>query len=282
MAQAPRLNPDDRFVLTLDGVVCGEVIAAEGGDISSPVIREPDAGGLVRKHLGPAEPRPVELTLDLSLQPVVYDWIASAWQGEPLQKNGTLVSVDSSLRARSEFVFQAAVIESTSFPAVDAASHDPGTIAVTLRPQHVALVAGSGQPVPGLVPKPKQTGWLSSNFLLQIGGLDCKRVSSVYAAPIDRSTGVIDFPDLKIELAETGAGQWDAWHAQFVEQPAEEKSGTLTFLGQDLKTPLGSVTLTGLGIYRVTAATSADDRHGAIRRLAAELYCQEMSLSVPA
>jgi len=148
-----RVDVDDRFVLTLDGVVCGEVIAAEGGDISAPVIREPNASAFVHKRLGSAAPKPIELTLDLSLRPVVYEWINAFWQGQIPPKNGTLISVDASLQAKRQLVFKAAVIVATGFPRVDGAVGDPGRFAVTILPAHTNFTLGSGQPVHGLGPK---------------------------------------------------------------------------------------------------------------------------------
>jgi hypothetical protein len=287
MPPIPRpLIPDDRFVLTLDGVVCGDVIAAEGGDISAPVIREPNGSGFVRKHLGSATPKPIELALGLSLRPVVYEWINAFWQGQISRKDGALISVDASLRAKGHLVFERAVIDATLFPTVDAAVGDLGRFAVTIQPARTTFAPGSGQPVHGLLPKEASHSWRESNFRLQIEGLDCTRVSKVEAAEITSSAEVIDFPDVRITLAEAGSERWSAWRDEFVEKEENdaehEKTGTLTFLGPDMKTELGSVKLSGLGIYRLAPETTSEESRRTIKRLVAELYCQRMELSVPA
>jgi len=279
-----RLGLDDRFVLTLDGVVCGEIIAAEGGDISAPVIREPNASGFVHKRLGPAAPKPIELTLDLSLRPFIYDWINAFWQGQISPKNGTLVSVDASLQAKGQLVFEGAVIGATRFPTVDAAIGGPGRFEVTILPARTTFTLGTGQPLHGLVPKKASHSWRASNFKLQIDGLNCMRVSKVDAAVIIRSTGVIDFPDVLITLTMADSEQWYAWRDEFVEKgkndAGHEKSGTLTFLRADMKTQLGRVNLSGLGIYRLAPETMAEESGRTIKRLVAQLYCQRMELSV--
>src|SRR5262249_48533161 len=152
-------HPDDHFVLTLDGVVCGEVIAVEGGDISAPVIREPDGSGFVHKHLGPAVQNPVGLVMDTQLQPVVYKWVNAFWQGQISPKGGSLILVDSDLRKIGELIFEQAVITATGFPTVNRRSKDLGTIAVTLQPARTTFVPGSGQPIHGLVPKDSKYLW---------------------------------------------------------------------------------------------------------------------------
>jgi len=96
---------DRRFVLSLGGVVSGFVTSAEGGDISAPVIREP-GGAFVRKRLGPAAPTPIDLSFDLSLDKVVYEWIAQAWAGNAVPRNGSLIELDPNNRARAELTLQ--------------------------------------------------------------------------------------------------------------------------------------------------------------------------------
>jgi hypothetical protein len=277
-------QPGGRFVLTLDGVVCGAVIAAEGGDISAPVIREADGSGLLRKRLGQPAPRPIDLSFDLSLNPIVYEWINGFWQGQTVPRDGTLIALDANLKAKAELLFERAVIATSGPPTVDAARKTTGTITVQLLPERTSLEPGSGQVVPGLVAKPKQPIWLTSNFRLQIDALDSTRVTKVEAGPISRQEGAIDLPDVRITLGEIGADTWIAWHESFVvkgkNDPTQEKAGTLALLAPDLKTQVGTVKMSGLGIYRLAPEHGEDKSATATTRLTADLYCQRMTLGV--
>lgn len=272
----------DRFVFMLEGVVCGLVTSPQGGTISAPVIREP-RGAFVHKRLGAPAPEPIELFLDLYLQKVVYEWINEFWQGQAIAKSGSLIALDANFQATTELQFENAVISATTVPAVDAMSKTACALAVQLSPTATNLRNASG-PVAGLAPTQKKA-WLASNFRLNIDGLDTTRVSSVSALTItngEKST--IDFPDLRVLFEEQSSKTWADWHDQFVVQgkndDTQEKTGSVVFLSPDLQSQLGSVTFSGLGIYRLALEPTLPGGPINIRRTVAQLYCQRMDLVV--
>jgi hypothetical protein len=265
-----------RSVLTLGDIVCGPVFS-EGGDISAPVIREPAAGGFVRKRLGEPAPEPIVLSLDLSLNKVVYDWIAEFWQGKVAPRSGSVISIDQNNQAKSELSFEHATITATTVPDMDAASKTPSRLAVRLNAERTILGPASGTVIGhGRPSKP----WLPANFRLDIDGLDAARVSKVEGLTAVADEGAIDFGDLRVLLSAAGSESWYSWHKSFVvDGIGDEKSGTLAFLASDQRTELGSVTLRGLGIHRLTFEP-APDHAERTARLAAELYCERMDLVV--
>ena len=274
------LHPPDagrgRSVLKLNDTVCGFLVSAEGGDISAPVIRQPD-GSFVRKSLGPPAPEPIVLSFDLSLDGAVYDWIAEFWKGTATLKSGSVISVDLNYKATSELAFEHAAITATEVPAMDGASKTPCRLTVRLKAEATRRVPASG-PVIGSI-KPTKP-WLPSNFRLEIDGLETKRVSKIEPLTAVAGKGGIDFGDLRVLLSPDEAKAWFAWHKSFVvDGSGNEKSGLLTFLAPDLKTELGNVTLRGLGIHRL-APGLVSDQSGQVARLAAELYCERMELGV--
>jgi hypothetical protein len=282
MPQVPPATARDRFVLVLEGVVCGLVTSAEGGDISAPVIREA-GGAFVRKHLGDPVTEPIHLSVELSLQKTVYDWIAATWQGKGEAKSGSLIELDVNNQATSELAFEKAVIASTSVPAVDASSRAQARLSVSLDPASTTHGPASG-PVAGLAVKAKKP-WLQANFRLQIDGLDTTRVSKVDTLTVTAGeAGGTDFPDLSVVLAETSADSWLQWHEDFVvkgkNDSFNERSGSLEFLAPDLKAKLGTVRFSGLGIHRLTREQQPDGAPAQVARMAAQLYCQRMELAV--
>ncbi len=94
---------------------------------------------------------------------------------------------------------------------------------------------------------------------------------------------VIDFPDLRVTLPESGAATWRAWHEEFVINglcdDTHEKSGALVLLDPSLKKELGRVELEGLGIYRLASERSEASKD-VVARVAAELYCERMGLAL--
>ncbi len=272
----------DRFVFILEGVVCGLVTSPQGGTISAPVVREP-RGAFVHKRLGAPAPEPIELFLDFSLQKLVYEWVNEFWQGQAIAKSGSLIAVDANFQATTELQFENAVISATTVPAVDAMSKTACALAVQLSPTATNLRNASG-PVAGLALTQKKA-WLASNFRLNIEGLDTTRVSSVSALTITNGEeSTIDFPDLRVLVEEQSSKTWADWHDQFVvrgkNDDTQEKTGSVVFLSPDLQSQLGSVTFSGLGIYRLALAPTLPGGPINIRRTVAELYCQRMALVV--
>ena len=76
--------------------------------------------------------------------------------------------------------------------------------------------------------------------------------------------------------------KWSEWFDSFVLQgrntDADEKTGTLTFLAANLKDELGRVRLFGLGIHGLAPEPTLPS---AVKRMAAELYCERMELEIP-
>jgi hypothetical protein len=274
------LHPPDagrgRSVLKLGDTVCGFVFSAEGGDISAPVIREPD-GPFFRKRLGPPVIEPIVLAFDLSLDKVVYDWIAEFWKGNVTSQSGSVISVDLNGQAKSELAFEHATITATEVPAMDGASKTPCRLTVRLHAEKTRRVPASGA-VTGPI-KPSKP-WLPSNFRLEIEGLETKRVSRIEPLTAVADKGGIDFGDLRVLLSPDEVKAWSNWHKSFVvDGTGDERSGALTFFTPDLRTELGEVTLRGLGIHRLVPGP-VPDQAGQVARLAAELYCERMELAV--
>jgi hypothetical protein len=272
----------DRFVLILDGTVCGFVSSAAGGDVSAPVIREP-IGSTVKKRLGAPVSAPIELTFGLALHKVVYEWIGEFWKGDARVKGGSVITLDANDQARSELVFEKATIAATTIPAANASSNAASFLTVRLAPAKTRRRPVSG-PAPGLAAA-LQKSWLASSFRLEIGGLDATGVSSVDPLTIAATReGVIDFPDLRVLLAESTARSWSDWHEEFVvkgrNDDSKERPGALVFLHPDGHTELGRLALSGLGIYRLAPAQASEAGQDRIRRLAAELYCERMELVI--
>ncbi len=161
-------------------------------------------------------------------------------------------------------------------------------------PEYTREVKAAGKLI---IPKPSpQKRFLPSNFRLEIDGLDCSKVSkidsftvkqSIVADPIGETRdvpnepGKLDFPNLRITLAEAGAATWTAWFDDFVlkgnNDESAEKGGRIVFLAPDLKQELGRIELHNLGIFALRHPAPAAE---AVSRVVAELYCERMEFQV--
>ena len=271
-----------RFHLELGGQACGLLRSVDGGSIKGEVVTEPPDGEYyVRKQLGPATPEPIELAFDLSVGKPVFDWIAEAWSATQEPRSGRIAFADAMLQTNKELFFEQALITSVTFPKLDGASAEAAYFTIVINAELTRFEKASGM-LKTTATRTKQ--WLSSNFRVEIEGLACQRVSRVdaFTVPAGDTKSPIDFPDVRITLAQTGAETWDAWHRHFVvegrSEPENEKTGRLVLLDAGLQ-EIGSVALAGLGIYRL-APEKAVAGSESIARVVADLYCERMELAL--
>ena len=143
---------------------------------------------------------------------------------------------------------------------------------------------------------------LSSNFRLNIAGLDCTKVAKIDSFTVKQRlagetldkahyqvgaiqtapANLLEFPNLRIELATVSAETWRAYFRSFVidgnSSAMNEKTGTLSFLAPNLSTVLASISFQNLGILRLEDAPP--DASVEITRVVAELYCERMQLTI--
>lgn len=99
-----------------------------------------------------------------------------------------------------------------------------------------------------------------------------------------KEPGKLEFPNLKLTLAETSASSWNAWFDSFVIQgnngEESERYGSLEFLAADGKEVFAHVYFYNIGIYRLGPTPRMLSGADTIARLEAELYCERMTLKL--
>jgi len=286
------------FQLKLDGVEAGFIKSVDGGAITAEVINQ--AGGptaYVKKHVGPPRYEDFSIDIGLWMARTVYDWIQASLKMNYQRKNGSIVSYDYNLEARSEREFYNALIAEVTFPAMDGAAKDQCYLTVKFSPEFTRMKKASGKATLPPVSASREM-WLPSNFRLEIGGLDCTKVTAIDSFTVKQAAvsddigdarnslkepGRIEFPNLSITLAETTAQTWMDWFEDFVVKgnngDDREKTGSLVFLSANRQSELGRVNFFNLGIFKV-ACTKGDASADQIRRVTAHLYCERMELQI--
>jgi hypothetical protein len=175
-------------------------------------------------------------------------------------------------------------------PKLDVASNNPAYVTVRLAPELTRDVTPP-MTLPPVSPVPDT--FLSSNFRLNIAGLDCTKVSKIDSFTVNQhlvgetrtnatEANLLEFPNLRIELAAVSAESWRAWFRSFVidgnSSAANEKTGTLSFLSPNLAAMLATISFHNLGIFRLENAPA--DTSGEVMRVVAELYCERMELAI--
>jgi phage tail-like protein len=296
--------PDNRsfaagsFALELDGAKIGFARSFRGGGAVAEVITEklgPDR--IARKHIGPPRYEDIEVQVGFGLKNELYGWIAASWEQKYARKDGAVVVADATGKALSRLEFFQALVTEVTVPKLDGASKDPAFLTVKLSPELVRTKKGDGKAT-GTIGKNEQKLFLPSNFRVTIDGLDCTKIATVDALTVkqhaatddigdardmEREPAVTEFPNLKIALAANGADSWRTWFSDFVingkNGQENEKSGKIELLSPNRQTVLATITLLGLGIYRLDddwTGEAADK----VRRVHAELYCEQMRYSI--
>jgi hypothetical protein len=295
-AAAPRSYVTGYFALKLDDINCGLIQKFEGGEIEGEVVEEErGADGLVKKHLGNVKYNEFSVQMGLTMGEPVRKWIESSLQMNFLRKSGELQAADFKRDIRRVHEFKDALITEIGFPACDAGAKDPAYMTLKFAPEITRNKKGSGKVENPVDVKQKQ--WLPANFRFSIDGLEkaCAKVSKVDALTIKqtvvkddigqerdypREPGKIDFPNLKITLAEADADPFYQWHEDFVVKgrntDGQERGGSLQFLDAGLKKPLLTLTFSHIGIFKGTAGAS-ENNSDKIRRVTFEFYLENMT-----
>jgi len=291
---ANRSYGSGNFLLMLDGANCGYLKSVDGGAISADVINEavgPDY--FVRKHVGRPKYEEFTVQMGFGMNKVIYEWIRQSWMMKPQRFNGSIVSVDLKLEPKSERQFTNALITETTIPAMDGSSKEPAYLTIKFAPETIRTLKSGDKPA-GDYGKSEQKMFLPSNFKLEIDGLDCSRVNRVESFTVKQKAvtddigeardarkepGKLEFPNLKITVAEVAAQPFLDWHESFVikgnNDEKSEKNGSLTLLSPNRQDVLARIKFFNLGIFRVQpqkTEANADQ----IARVQVEMYVERM------
>jgi phage tail-like protein len=297
--------PDNRsfatgsFALELGGAKIGFARSFRGGSAVAEVITEKvGSDKFARKHIGPPRYEDLELQVGFGLKNELYDWIAASWDQQYARKDGAVVVSGFDGKALSRLEFVQALVTEVTVPKLDGASKDPAFLTVKLSPELVRAKKGDGKAT-GTIGKNEQKLFLPSNFRVSIDGLDCTKIATVDALTVkqqtvsesigsvrdlEREVGAMEFPNLEIALAANAAETWRTWFADFVingkNGPENEKNGKIELLSPNRQTVLATITLLGLGIYRLDDDWTGADSAEKVRRVHAELYCEQMKFGI--
>jgi phage tail-like protein len=282
-----------RFALSLDGIQAGPVSGVEGGTPTADVVVErlgPD--NIAHKHVGGLRYQDLSFTTGLDSK-ALNDWISATLKGQYARKNGSVIAMDYSNRPSSELEFFNALITGITFPALDAASKDAASIAVSLAPEYTRAKAGSGTSASYASKSLKR--WTPANFRFEMTGLDGTHVNHIDAITIgqqvtentvgenrdyEKAPSRLEIPNVKLTMSENYAQSWANWLDDFLIKgnngQDKEREGSIAYLDSSMQ-ELGRLHLFGCGIVGLGSQKS-QAKTETIRRVQAELYCERMEL----
>lgn len=282
-----------RASLELDGKPVGVLKSFGGGNAVAEVVTEGVGPSRVAgKHVSNIRFEPIVLEVTPSMAPEFLAFLQQWPNLKPL--NGAVLIGDFNQNVVKRLEFSNAIVTEIAFPELNAAGKEAFSVQVTLTPEAVRTKPGSGRMQ---APGPSSKAMLSNNFRLSVDGVDLTRVNKVESFVLKQTVsngafgGVFKEPqrittapevgDLAFTLSEAGSESIQGWFDSFLIQgkrtQADEKSGKIELLGPDLKSVLFSITLRGMGIYRL-APDAIEANAETIRRVAAKLYVESATI----
>lgn len=292
-----------RFLIELEGQVVGAVTSVAGGEAVAEVVRErADPTGLMKKHVSNWHWEPITFTVGLAMGRPLADWVAAFLAPTAGPKDGAIVLLDDVGTVRSRLRWRAGTLTEVRFPGCDAAGHELGEVTVTLQPEGMTRVAGSGvaggeHPAAGADPV-RPTPWRQDRFRLSVSGMTHSPalVRTVEPFTVRRplppdlvGTGrepvahpaAQDVSDLVLTLPEGAAVEFDQWLDDFLiaghSSDSDERTVTLDHLGAAQEV-LATLTFRHVGIVRVARERSRSG-NAVTARARVQLYCEEASYS---
>ncbi len=283
------------YFLTIDANQCGFPKSVEGGAITAEVINEPAGPNyFVKKHIGQPKYQDFQVQVSFDMTRKVGEWIARSWfMGQP-RVNGSFTTLDDKLQPAFERQFFNALLTETTIPALDSSSKEPAYLTLKFAPEYTRTGKLSGKSDYSKYAKDMQKVFLPANFKLEIAGLDCSKVNRIESFTVRQTAvtddigdardyakepGKLEFPNLKITLAESTAQSWLDWHENFVvkgnNDETLEKNGTLTLLAPDRQKVLAQIKFYNMGIFLAQPDTS-EANADQIKRVQVQLYVERM------
>ncbi len=287
MAALGRLHPTSvaaaKTVLSIAGTPAATVARYSGGEPYAEVVNEP--GGLLpyaKKHIGELHFADLAAEVAMDADAALFDWIRDAWFGNPFRDNVALERIDPSSSLASVEIAHAAIREVT-LPALDQIARERRSMSLKLVPNGIRRTGSVSRGV-----RHDERDFLSHNFSVDIGGIDCSGVLAVDSftvktslpEPGSRRRPTLIFPDIHLYVDADKADSFRDWFEDFViagnNEDDREREATIEYQDPMLGDPLAVLHLLHVGIYRV-----ADEPPPVTgpRRVRVDLYCERMELA---
>jgi len=283
--------------MDLDGVKCGLIQKFEGGDIEGEVSTLPIAHDYyVKKQIANVKYNDFTVQMGLSMATPVKDWIDASLAMNYMRKSGELKALDFKRDCRHIRKFSDALLTGITFPAGDGSAKEAAFATLQFSPWTVRNLPGDGSK--GDNPTDwAQKQWHCTDFKVVVDGLDkaCTKISKFDAVAIKQSVvsdmvgaerdyfkepGKVDYPNIKLTLSEEYSHDFFKWHEDFVingiNEEKDHKSGSIVYLNRTRQKELLTLTLSGLGIFKISAAPRANNEDK-IASVTVEMYCENIT-----
>ncbi len=298
--QKARAYSAAHFVLELgQNEVVGFFRSVEGGGVKSEIMTY-QAGPTtsIWRQLGKPKYEDLKIQVGMAMSKTFYTWIEKFFSGQVERKNGAIVAGDFHYKERARREFSEALISAIDFPKLDATDKNPCYMTVTLTPELVRFVKGSGNDLEAHNAGTGQKLWTAANFDFVIDGFEdaCRRVTKVEGFSIKqkiheyrtgnlrdalRVPGILEYPNLTFYVPEVDAQLFiDHFNKHVIggtPQVSPRLTGMINLLDHT-GAPLCEITLGGIDIASITP-DKADAGSDEIKQVKVEISLESMKFA---
>jgi hypothetical protein len=279
-------------VLSINGKFEQVLTAKNGGTLVGKVIevRRPD--GQVFKEIGQLENEELSMEMPVTEGLDVFDWINLVSVNRQETRNLSVTNCDQNLNITSARDYNQSIPTEFSLSNMDATKAEAGKVFLKVKPGQVLENTTSGK---CQIATKSKTRWLSSNFKVEINGVDLRAVRSVEnlklqiklseqtsgSGRLPRSALIsqISLSNFRLTASTSDRKELEKWFNSFVIQgqnsDQDEKTASIILLDQTMRTEIGRIRLFNVGIFRLS-----DDFEQAGGRevsfLTADLYAERV------
>jgi hypothetical protein len=291
------------FELVIDGHKSTAYLkSVDGGHVHANWTDEPIGTHNQRiKSISTLDVEPFTLDIGISGAKDVLKWIRQSWNKQYARRNGMITHANFDLQRTYEHEFYEALITEATFPALDGAAKDTSYLKIKVQPERVE----ERKVPPGAKITPeggiKQKLWTANSFRLSldhVAGFEYSNKIEAFTIkqgvkksymgnerfPHIEPTNLV-FPEISgtvgLDYADEILKWRDSYHSKGGNDPENQFTGVLEYLGPDKSTVLFSINLAEVGLKHLRLQQSQANQDS-IKRLKYELYVGKMELDGPA
>jgi hypothetical protein len=287
------------FELKIDShVTTAYIKTVEGGYARRSIVDEPIGPDLNRiKHTAVLDIEPMTCECGIAGLGDVLRWIQASWRKEFNRRSGQITHANFDLNPTFEHEFFDALIQETTFPALDGGAREAAFMKIKFQPERVKHRKVSSKNKVRPITGSKQKLWTPSSFRFSIDGIDeMKFTNKVDAFTVKQGVKKfwmgepdhpqieptkLEFPNITGTIALEYADKLLEWYASYIvkgqNDKKAQKSGMIEFLDPSKTKTIFAINLYEMGIahLQVIGSTANQD---AIKRVKFELYCGRMDI----
>jgi hypothetical protein len=288
-----------QYALELDGQFADYIKSFEGGIArGEPITTAVGAQNTLKKQVGRAIFDEFQVQFGSTSGPLIQ-WVAGILDGRTVSRSGAILTLDQNFTERRRTSFTNALPTELTIPALDASGGGaPGLLAVKLQPERTSIPVSKGGTARVGGAGRQERGWMKSNFQLKIAGLEqaCSFVTRIEPLTVRQTLATnafgearnrettavkVEYSNLVIHVPEHQADPFFKWLDEFVIRgdngDAKEKTGSLEFLGPNMRDVLMRFNFSNLGLLGCRHEAKTGEGQPQVR---IEMYFEAMSMDM--